>query len=161
MRLILQRVSRATVTVETEVVGAIGRGLLVLVGVEPGDDGPTIARAAGKIAALRVFDDADGRMNLDLAAVGGAVLLVSQFTLLANLDKGRRPSYAGAAPPAVAEPLVEELAVRLRRLGCTVETGRFGARMQVALVNDGPVTLLLDVVGGGERDRRQETGARD
>jgi len=144
MRLILQRVARAAVEVGGERVGAIGRGLLVLVGIEPGDGEPQIAAAATKLRGLRIFDDVQGRMNLDVAEAGGEVLLVSQFTLLASTARGRRPSFTGAAPPELAEPLVARLAEELRRRGLRVEMGRFGARMLVSLVNEGPVTIPLD-----------------
>lgn len=149
MRLVLQRVSRAAVEIDGERVAAIGRGLLVLAGVAPGDDPRTAVAAAAKIARLRVFDDAEGRMNLDLAAAGGSVLLVSQFTLLADSGRGRRPSFAGAARPEQAEPLIARLAEELERLGVAVECGRFGAHMTVELVNDGPVTLVVDLGGDG------------
>jgi D-tyrosyl-tRNA(Tyr) deacylase len=144
MRLVLQRVSSASVTVSGEVVGEIGRGLLVLVGIERGDGPPQVRAAAEKLAGLRVFEDAAGRMDLDLAAVGGAFLVVSQFTLAGSLARGRRPSFDRAAPPAEAEPLVEALVADLRGRGFRVETGRFRATMEVALVNDGPVTLVAD-----------------
>ncbi len=144
MRAVVQRVSRAEVRVGGEVVGRIGRGFLVLVGVEPDDAEADVAYVAEKVAGLRVFEDAQGRMNLDLSAVGGGVLLVSQFTLLADCRKGRRPSFTGAAEPGKAEALYEAVAARLRELGVPVETGRFRAEMEVELVNDGPVTLLLD-----------------
>jgi D-tyrosyl-tRNA(Tyr) deacylase len=144
MRVVVQRVASASVTVENQTVGEIGRGLLVLVGVERGD-GPEAARAAaGKLAGLRVFEDAEGKMNLDTAAVGGAFLVVSQFTLAGSVARGRRPSFDRAAPPDEAEPLVEALVGDLRARGFRVETGRFRAHMQVALVNDGPVTLVAD-----------------
>lgn len=144
MRLILQRVANASVVVSGETVGAIGQGLLLFVGVEKGD-GPAQARAAvDKVARLRVFEDDGGRMNLDAAAAGGEFLVVSQFTLAASLDKGRRPSFEGAAPPAVAEPLVVAVAEGLRQRGFTVAEGRFGASMEVRLLNDGPVTFVLD-----------------
>lgn len=145
MRLILQRVTRAEVRVEGETVGRIGRGLLVLAGVEEGDGDAEVAAAADKLAGLRVFEDADGKMNLDAAAVAGAFLVVSQFTLAADLSRGRRPSFAKAAPPEVAEPLVDALVADLQGRGYVVEEGRFGARMEVELVNDGPVTFVLDV----------------
>lgn len=146
MRLVLQRVERAAVRVDGETVGRIGRGLLVLVGVETGDGPEQADIAAGKLAGLRVFEDADGKMNLDAAQAGGAFLVVSQFTLAGTpLAKGRRPSWTGAAAPEVAEPLVERIVLRLRTAGHGVATGRFGAHMQVELINDGPVTLVLDV----------------
>lgn len=145
MRLILQRVSRAEVRVDGRVVGRIGRGLLVLTGVEQGDGPPQVVAAADKLAGLRVFEDAAGKMNLAAAAVEGAFLVVSQFTLAADLSRGRRPSFGSAAPPAVAEPLVEALVEDLRDRGFPVETGRFGAHMEVELVNDGPVTFVLDL----------------
>lgn len=144
MRLVIQRVSSASVRVENEIVGAIGRGLLVLVGIERGDDPARVKAAAEKLAGLRIFEDADGKMNLDTAAVGGAFLLVSQFTLAGSIERGRRPSFDRAAPPDEAAPLVEALVEDLRRRGFPVETGRFRAHMEVALVNDGPVTLIAD-----------------
>ena len=127
-----------------ETVGEIGRGLLVLGGVEKGDGPEQVEAAARKLAGLRVFEDDAGRMNLDLAAVGGALLVVSQFTLAGSLARGRRPSFDGAAPPEEAEPLIEALVERLRSLGQRVETGRFRAYMEVELVNDGPVTFVAD-----------------
>lgn len=145
MRLVLQRVSRSRVVVDGQEVAAIGPGLLALVGIEDGDGPLQVASAARKIAGLRLFDDSEGRMNLDLAAVGGAVLVVSQFTLAASLARGRRPSFVAAAAPEVAEPLVEELVRQLEAQGVPVATGRFRATMEVELVNDGPVTLVLDV----------------
>jgi D-tyrosyl-tRNA(Tyr) deacylase len=141
----LQRVARAAVEVADERVAAIGRGLLVLVGVEAGDDEAEAAAAAEKIATLRVFEDERGRMNRDLGAVGGSVLVVSQFTLVADLRRGRRPSFDGAAPATQAETLVESVVARLRQRGCLVETGRFGANMRVELVNEGPVTLVFEL----------------
>ena len=145
MRLVLQRVARAAVEVAGERVAAIGHGLLVLVGVEAGDDEAEAAAAAEKIATLRVFEDERGRMNRDLGAVGGSVLVVSQFTLVADLRRGRRPSFDGAAPATQAETLVESVVARLRQRGCAVETGRFGANMRVELVNEGPVTLVFEL----------------
>ena len=145
MRLILQRVSSAEVRVAGEPVGRIGRGMLVLVGVEKGDGADQAAAAAAKLGHLRIFEDAKGRMNLDPARAGAAFLVVSQFTLAASLERGRRPSFDGAAPPEVAELLVERLVEALRAAGFHVETGRFGARMEVELVNDGPVTFILQV----------------
>jgi len=148
MRLILQRVKSASVEVGEERVAAIGRGMLVLVGIENGDGMDQVTRAAEKLSNLRIFEDENGRMNLDAVEVQGSILLVSQFTLAGSLAKGRRPSFDGAAPAALAEPLVEALAERLRQSGITVETGRFGAHMEVELINDGPVTFILDVPAG-------------
>ena len=145
MRLILQRVSSAEVRVAGETVGRIGPGMLVLAGVEKGDGADRAAAAAAKLAHLRIFEDAEGRMNLGPDEAGAAFLVVSQFTLAGSLDRGRRPSFDGAAPPELAEPLVERLVEELRAAGFPVETGRFGARMEVSLVNDGPVTFLLEV----------------
>lgn len=144
MRLLLQRVARASVAVDGEVVGAIGRGLLVFVGVA-GEDTEAVADAlADKALGLRIFDDDDGRINLSLADVGGGALVVSQFTLYADARKGRRPSFVAAARPERAAPLVERVAQRLRDGGVAVATGRFGAMMSVELLNDGPFTILLD-----------------
>ena len=144
MRAVVQRVSRAEVRVEGRVVGAIGPGLLVLVGIAREDTPETGKALAEKIANLRVFDDDQGRMNRSLLETGGAVLCVSQFTLYGDCRKGRRPSYDRAAPPAAAETLYESFVASLRALGVQVETGEFRALMDVELVNDGPVTLLLD-----------------
>ena len=145
MRLILQRVSRAAVRVDGEVVGEIGRGMLVLAGIERGDGPEQAAKAAAKLAGLRLFEDPEGKMNLNLAQVGGAVLLVSQFTLAASLKRGRRPSFERAAAPELAEPLIERLASELEQRHVPVAHGRFGARMAVESVNDGPVTFVLDL----------------
>jgi D-aminoacyl-tRNA deacylase len=153
MRLVLQRVTRARVSVGGEEVAAVGRGLLVLVGIEKGDSSAQVAAAARKLAGLRLFEDPEGRMNLDLGAVGGAVLLVSQFTLTASVARGRRPSFDAAAPPEIAEPLIEELASQIASLGIPVASGRFGASMEVELVNDGPVTLILEVGAEGRIGR--------
>ena len=144
VRLVIQRVSSASVRVDGEIVGAIGRGLLVLVGIERGDAPARVRAAAEKLAGLRIFEDAEGKMNLDTAAVGGAFLIVSQFTLAGSIERGRRPSFDRAAPPDEAAPLVEALVDDLRSRGFPVETGRFRAHMEVALVNDGPVTLIAD-----------------
>jgi len=130
------------------VVGSVGRGVLALVGVERGDGVTEAVVLARKMAELRLFEDAEGRTNLDTAAVGGAFLVVSQFTLAASLVKGRRPSFNGAAPPAEAEPLVERVMAELRERGFEVQGGRFAAMMEVELVNDGPVTFVLDVREG-------------
>lgn len=124
--------------------GRVGGGLLVLLGVEVGDTASDRAWMVRKLAGLRIFRDDEGRMNLDVAAAGGGILLVSQFTLLGDARRGNRPSFVQAAPPEVAAPMVEETAAALRNLGLLVETGRFGADMLVRLENDGPVTILLD-----------------
>jgi D-tyrosyl-tRNA(Tyr) deacylase len=153
MRAVIQRVTRAAVTVHGETVGEIGPGLVVLLGVAQ-DDGPENAhRLATKTAELRIFTDAEGKFNLSLLDVGGEALVVSQFTLLADARKGRRPSFTDAAPPEVAEPLVEQFIAALRERGLRVATGRFGARMLVDIQNDGPVTILLDTADL-ERPRR-------
>ena len=144
MRTLLQRVSRAEVRVGTRVTGRIGVGYLLLVGFTEGDGEDELAWMAEKVAGLRLFADADGKMNLDLADVGGAVLVVSQFTLYGDARKGRRPSFVDAARPATAIPLYERFVARLRDGGLTVATGEFGAMMEVELVNDGPVTLWLE-----------------
>lgn len=144
MRAVIQRVSRAEVRVEGKVVGAIDRGLAVLLGVSR-DDGADDARLlADKTAALRIFEDGDGKMNLAVGEVGGAVLVVSQFTLLGDGRKGNRPSFADAAPPEVANPLYQAFCALLSEKGLPVATGLFRATMEVELVNDGPVTILLD-----------------
>jgi len=144
MRAIIQRVSQASVEVEGRVVGAIGAGLLVLLGVG-GDDGEAEARQlATKTAQLRIFADEAGRFDRSLIDSGGAALVVSQFTLYADTRKGRRPSFTDAAPPEIAAPLVDVYAAALRGLGVPVESGVFGASMRVALVNEGPVTISLD-----------------
>jgi D-aminoacyl-tRNA deacylase len=144
MRAVLQRVSRAQVTAAGEIVGEIGRGLVVLVGVEQGDTEADAQQLADKCVQLRIFDDADGKMNLALSDVSGAMLVVSQFTLLGDCRKGRRPSFIQAAPPEIAERLYETFVAAVGAQGIPVATGRFRAMMQVELVNDGPVTLLLD-----------------
>jgi len=144
VRALVQRVTGACVRIDGESVGAIGAGLCVLVGVTHDDEDAAARRLAGKVWNLRIFDDAEGVMNVSLGAVGGAALVVSQFTLYADTSRGRRPSWAPAAPPAVAEPLVGAFVDALRDLGATVATGRFGAAMEVELVNDGPVTLMLE-----------------
>ena len=144
MRAVVQRVSQAEVTVDGESVGKIARGFLVLLGVAVDDQPSDAVAVASKIVGLRVFEDEAGKMNLSLAEVGGAVLAVSQFTLLADCRQGRRPSFTAAAPPELANRLYQEFIAEVRGLGIPVETGRFQADMQVALVNDGPVTLLID-----------------
>jgi D-aminoacyl-tRNA deacylase len=144
MRLVLQRVSSASVRVDGEVRGAIGAGVVVLLGVEAGDDARVAERLAAKSARLRIFPAEDGRFDRALLDIGGAALVVSQFTLLADTARGNRPSFTRAARPEEAEPLVERFCAALRELGVPVETGVFGARMDVELVNDGPVTIVLE-----------------
>ena len=144
MKACVQRVSEARVTVDGEVVGQIGPGLLVLLGVATDDAESDAQQLAVKIAGLRIFEDDAGKMNLALADVGGSMLVVSQFTLLGDCRKGRRPSFTGAAGPELAETLYEVFVAAVRQLGLPVETGRFRRHMEVSLVNDGPVTLLLD-----------------
>lgn len=144
MRAVLQRVRRAKVTVGGAVVGDIAAGWLVLLGVGPADAPAHAEWLADKVANLRAFADAGGKMNLSVQDVGGSVLVVSQFTLYGDCQKGRRPSFMGAAPPAAAEPLYEAFVAALKMLGVPVATGRFAADMQVELVNDGPVTFVLD-----------------
>ncbi|MBC8160956.1 MAG: D-tyrosyl-tRNA(Tyr) deacylase [Roseiflexaceae bacterium] len=147
MRMLIQRVSQASVTVAGAMVGQISQGLLVLVGVGHADSALEAQLLAQKTAQLRVFNDADGRFNLSLLDTGGQALVVSQFTLFADTRRGRRPGFAAAARPEIAAPLVEAYAAALRDLGVHVETGRFGTHMEVALVNDGPVTIWLDSKG--------------
>lgn len=144
MRAILQRVSRASVSVEGTVVGSIGAGLLVLVAVAADDTEQEIRYTAEKVLSLRIFDDDAGVMNRSVVEVEGEILAVSQFTLYGDVRRGRRPSWIGAAPPTVAEPLYESFVAELRKSGRRVETGVFQAMMQVELVNDGPVTIMLD-----------------
>jgi len=144
MKAVLQRVSRASVMVDGQIVGQIGRGLLVLLGVEQDDALADAQQLADKTVQLRIFDDAAGKMNLALADVSGAMLVVSQFTLLGDCRKGRRPSFIQAAPPELAEQLYEAFVAAVGAGGITVATGKFRAMMHVELVNDGPVTLLLD-----------------
>lgn len=148
MRLVVQRVSRASVSVSGERIAAIGSGALVLTGIAQHDDAPTVDRMADKLAGLRYFEDADGRTNRSILDAGGRLLVVSQFTLLADVGRGRRPGFSDAAPPEAAIPLLGRFVERLRAHGIGVETGRFGATMAVDLVNDGPFTLVLD----SERD---------
>ncbi len=144
MRALLQRVSRASVTVDEQVVGRIGQGLLVLLGVGQDDSEAQIRPLADKIVHLRIFEDEAGKMNRSVLDVGGEILVVSQFTLYADTRKGRRPSFTDAAPPAVAEPLVERFKAELADYGLTVASGVFGASMQIDLRNEGPVTIWLD-----------------
>jgi D-aminoacyl-tRNA deacylase len=144
VRALVQRVTGARVRIDGEVVGEIGAGLCVLVGVTHDDDEAAASTLAGKVWNLRIFPDADGQMNLPVGAVGGEVLVVSQFTLYGDTRRGRRPSWAAAAPPETAEPLVRAFLEALRQAGASVASGRFGADMAVELTNDGPVTLLLE-----------------
>jgi D-tyrosyl-tRNA(Tyr) deacylase len=144
MRAVLQRTRRAKVTVEGETTGEIAAGWLVLLGVAPADTAKEVDWLAEKVANLRAFPDADGKMNRSVQDAGGAVLVVSQFTLYGDCRRGRRPGFTGAAPPAVAEPLYEAFVTALKALGVPTATGRFAADMQVELVNDGPVTFVID-----------------
>jgi D-tyrosyl-tRNA(Tyr) deacylase len=144
VRAVIQRVREASVSVGSSTVAGIGPGLVVLVGFERGDSDQIADRLAGKIARLRVFENESGRFDRSLLDLGGEALVVSQFTLIAETRKGNRPSFGHAAPPEEAEPLYERFCEALRELGVPVQTGVFGARMQVALVNDGPVTIILD-----------------
>jgi D-tyrosyl-tRNA(Tyr) deacylase len=144
MRTVLQRVTRARVVVDGETVGEIESGLVILLGIAHDDTGQDVKYLVEKIVGLRVFDDADGRMNLSIRETGGALLVVSQFTLYGDVRRGRRPSWSEAAQPEVAEPLYESFITEARRSVEPVETGSFRTMMQVELVNDGPVTILLD-----------------
>lgn len=144
MRAVIQRVSEASVTVEGQIVGQIGRGLVVLLGVGPGDGVAEVALLAEKIANLRIFPDDQGRFNRSAVDIGGAALVISQFTLYADTRRGRRPSFTDAAPPELAAPLVAAFAAALGERGLPIANGVFGAHMRVALINDGPVTIVLD-----------------
>jgi len=144
MRIVLQRVKEASVTVEGNLIGKIGQGLMLLVGIGPDDSEAQARTMAEKCAQLRIFDDEQGKMNLSVLDVKGEILAVSQFTLYGDTRKGRRPSFTGAAPPEIAEPLFEGFVKMLRNIGITVATGKFGARMEVKIVNDGPVTFVLE-----------------
>lgn len=157
MRAILQRVASAAVTVDHETIAAIKAGMLVLVGVEKGDDEQSASVLVDKLAGLRIFEDDSGKMNLDARAAGAAFLVVSQFTLAGSLARGRRPSFDRAAPRALAEPLVDAVAEGLAARGFTVGKGRFGAHMAVSLVNDGPVTFVLDVPVAGTAGNAENT----
>lgn len=154
MRVVVQRVSRAAVRVDGATVGEIGAGLLALVGVTEGDGEAEAERLADKIAGLRIFSDVEGRFNESIAETGGAVLVVSQFTLISDVRKGRRPGFTRAARPEQAEPLVERFASHLEAAGVPVARGRFGAEMEVALVNAGPFTIVIDSAEL-QRPRRQ------
>jgi len=144
MRALLQRVSRASVTVDEQVVGQIGQGLLVLLGVGQDDSEVQVKTLADKIVHLRIFGDEDGKMNRSLLDIGGEVLVVSQFTLYADTRRGRRPGFTDAAPPSIAEPLVERFKAAIGAYGLTVADGVFGAHMEVELLNTGPVTIWMD-----------------
>lgn len=144
MRAVVQRVSEASVRVQHEVISRIGNGLLVLLGVSRADSSKEADHLAGKIAQLRIFEDADGKLNRSLLEIGGEMLIVSQFTLLGDCRKGRRPSFARAAPPELAQGLYEGFVEKVRDAGVRVATGRFRAMMAVSLINDGPVTLILE-----------------
>ena len=148
MKAVIQRVQHANVVVGGETVGQIGPGLLVLLGVGRDDTEEDVRYVARKVADMRIFSDADGKFNLSLGDVGGSILLVSQFTLYADTRKGRRPSFIDAAAPELAEALVERCAQLWREAGIGVETGRFGAHMDVSLLNDGPVTILIETDDG-------------
>ena len=152
MRIVLQRVSGASVDVARGRIGEIGRGLLLLVGVAPGDEGVDLQRAAQRLVDLRIFEDDGGKMNLSLRDIGGEILAVSQFTLYADTRKGRRPSFVGAAAPDLASPLFDRLVEALREQGVRVATGEFGAKMDVRLTNDGPVTLVIEVEPAKQSD---------
>jgi len=144
MRAVVQRVSRASVVIDSETVGSINAGLLVLLGITHIDTPEQAAWLAEKIAGLRIFNDADGKMNRDLTDIGGAMLIVSQFTLYGDCKKGKRPSFIDAAPPSIAIPLYEAFINGVKALGIPVATGKFGADMKVELINDGPVTMIVD-----------------
>lgn len=144
MRAVVQRVSRASVSVDQQTIASIETGLLILVGAADGDDEDSARSLSQKIAKLRIFPDGDNKMNLSIVDIGGAALVVSQFTLLAELRRGNRPSFVGAARPELAESLIKVFSEELERQGIDVAHGRFGASMQIALVNDGPVTIVLD-----------------
>lgn len=145
MRAVVQRAKRASVTVDAEVIGEIGQGLCVLVGVTHEDTEAEAVKLAEKLWKLRIFTDAEDKMNLAVADVGGEVLVISQFTLYGDAKKGNRPSFMAAARPEQAEPIIEIVVSKLRELGATVATGRFGADMKVDLVNDGPVTIIVEL----------------
>ena len=144
MRIVLQRVKQAQVQVEADVVGRIGVGLLLLVGVGKADDAAAVEFLANKVLNLRIFEDEQGKMNRSILEVGGGILAVSQFTLYGDTRKGRRPGFDAAALPQQAQPLFDQFVEKLRQSGLVVETGRFGAHMEVSLINDGPVTFILE-----------------
>lgn len=148
MRIVIQRVSSASVTVGGEIVSSIGQGLCLLVGVAPGDTPDDVEAAVAKISGLRIFADSEDKMNLSVADVGGEVLVVSQFTLYGDVRKGRRPSFTGAAQPDTAERLIERMVRLFNERGLVAKEGVFGARMEVGIFNDGPVTIVLEVSQG-------------
>lgn len=148
MRIVVQRVKEASVTVDGRVVSSIGSGLCVLVGIAAGDTREDVIAAVDKISALRVFPDTDGKLNLSIGRVGGEILVVSQFTLLGDARRGNRPSFSSAARPEVAAPLVTSLAEGFAALGIVTKTGVFGAAMELGMINDGPVTLVLELTDG-------------
>ena len=148
MRAVVQRVEHADVTADDEVIASIGSGLLVLVGAVNSDTPADVSALAAKLVTMRIFSDADGKMNLSVADTGGSVLVVSQFTLLADIRRGRRPSFTAAAQPDHARSLIDRLVSEIGDRGVGVESGRFGASMDVSLVNSGPVTIIVDVVEG-------------
>lgn len=156
MKAVLQRVSKASVTVDGNIVGAVDRGLMILVGVEQGDNERDSAFLARKAAEMRIFPDEEGKMNRSLTDVGGQALVISQFTLIADWKKGRRPSFIKAAPPEEGNRLYEHFMQELRGLGVHVEKGVFGAHMDVMLVNDGPVTILLEYQSAQEAPKKPE-----
>ena len=145
MRAVVQRVNYGRVTIDGRVTADIGRGLVILLGVGPDDSEEKAEALAKKIAQLRIMEDCDGRMNLSVLDTGGSVVVVSQFTLFADTRKGNRPSFIGAAPPDIASPLVDHFVAQLRSYGITTQTGKFGAHMLVALENDGPVTIGMEM----------------
>jgi D-aminoacyl-tRNA deacylase len=145
MRVLIQRVRSAAVHVDDNLIGQINQGLLAFVGLEPSDNSATLSKMANKLLAYRVFNDVDGKMNLNVQQVNGGLLLVSQFTLAADTDKGLRPGFSTAAPPPLAEALFTEFVLLMRERWNNIQTGKFGADMQVSLINDGPVTFLLNI----------------
>ena len=151
MRIVIQRVSSSRVSVSGRPVGEIGAGLCLLIGVAPGDDERAALWAASKIANLRIFEDSEGKMNRSILDTGGEILVISQFTLYADCKKGRRPSFAGAAEPSLANELYESLTARLREMGISVQNGVFGAEMSVDIINEGPVTIILDTADMPEK----------
>ena len=144
MRLVIQKVSQSNVKVDGKIVGEIGKGYMVLVGITEGDDEKIVDKMVDKLVNLRIFEDTENKMNLSLIDIGGSILSISQFTLYANCKKGRRPSFVEAAKPEIAKPLYEYFNQKLVEKGIPVETGVFGAMMEVSLINDGPVTIILD-----------------